>query len=183
MKATHLYAALAMWAALGLTLNAGPLQDLPEEFSHQGTVLKKAGQHPFRAMGIFQIFEAALYTDFPAQRKEIPGNFPFALTLRYDRNFSAEQLINSGTRILSEQHPADEQIRFKSHLQLINKHYRDVAKGDAYTLAYIPDHGTTLMLNGEQLVTLPGENFARYYFSIWLGDHPKTRKLRDALHP
>ena len=47
--------------------------------------------------------------------------------------------------------------------------YRDVKPGDRYALTYIPDEGTTLSLNGETLGSIPGDDFARAVFAIWLG--------------
>jgi len=182
-KITVILILLLSSLAAPLHASSQALQELPESFTHEGALLKKVGQQSYRAMWVVQLFEAALYADSPTEHSPIPGDFPFALTLRYHRSFTAEQLIQSGARILSEQHPPELQQRFAQSVQHINRYYRDVDEGDAYTLAYVPDHGTTLMLNGKALVTLPGEDFAHYYFSIWLGDHPQTRKLRDALHP
>ncbi len=53
--------------------------------------------------------------------------------------------------------------------------------GDRYSLTYLPGEGTELAKNGVPLALVPGEDFARAYFGIWLGEDPLDRDLRDQL--
>jgi hypothetical protein len=46
---------------------------------------------------------------------------------------------------------------------------------------YLPDEGTTLSRNGESLGSIPGDDFARAVFSIWLGANPIDKNFRDLL--
>ena len=59
--------------------------------------------------------------------------------------------------------------------------YRDVQPGDRYALTYVPGEGTRLTLNGELLGSIPGDDFARAVFSIWLGANPIDEGFRDRL--
>jgi hypothetical protein len=45
----------------------------------------------------------------------------------------------------------------------------------------VPQRGTTLTLNGVDLGTIPGADFARAVFSIWLGERPIDRGFKRAL--
>lgn len=63
----------------------------------------------------------------------------------------------------------------------INQHYRNVQKGDRSSLRYNPETGTTLSINGQAFPPIPGSDFARFYFRIWLGEQPLSKKMRDAL--
>lgn len=57
----------------------------------------------------------------------------------------------------------------------------DVAEGDEMVLTEIPGKGVTFALKGKELVTIPGEDFARVLWSIWLGDEPPNPDLKEGL--
>lgn len=57
----------------------------------------------------------------------------------------------------------------------------DVAEGDELVLTETPDRGVTATLNGKELVTLPGRDFARVLWSIWLGAQPPNPELKQGL--
>ena len=51
-----------------------------------------------------------------------------------------------------------------------------------YGMTYLPSDGTSLSLNGERLVSVPGAEFARTYFGIWLKPNdPLSKDLRRNL--
>ena len=63
----------------------------------------------------------------------------------------------------------------------LNAAYRDVAAGDRYQLCHAPGADTRLSLNGEELIRIPGDDFAVAYFGIWLRDGAISEDLRSAL--
>ena len=75
----------------------------------------------------------------------------------------------------------DELDLIQKRLDRINAAYRTVNKGDRSSLSYTPGKGTTLSINQEPIVTIEGEDFARLYFRIWLGEQPISQPMRDAL--
>lgn len=66
-------------------------------------------------------------------------------------------------------------------IERLNSFYRDVEPGDRYAITYLPGVGTELSLNGETLGVVEGADFAAALFSIWLGEDPLDRKLKDRL--
>lgn len=50
----------------------------------------------------------------------------------------------------------DALLRLKKRMDQINAVYRDVKRGDRYSLTYQPGRGTELAFNGTPLVTLEG---------------------------
>jgi hypothetical protein len=57
----------------------------------------------------------------------------------------------------------------------------DVAEGDEMVLTEIPGKGVTFALKGKDLVTIPGEDFAKVLWSIWLGAEPPNPDLKEGL--
>ena len=68
-------------------------------------------------------------------------------------------------------------------IETLHRAYRDVDKGDRYSLTYVPEQGTELALNGQVLTRVAGADFACAYFGIWLGGDPIDDGLRDRLLP
>ena len=76
-------------------------------------------------------------------------------------------------------------------LALIEKRIRDlnsmmsavkaINKGTIVYLDYIPDVGTRVVINGEEKMTIPGEDFFRALLQIWIGNKPVDGRLRDAM--
>jgi hypothetical protein len=84
-------------------------------------------------------------------------------------------------KILRENHPPEVLAPLAERMEALHRAYRDVRPGDRYALTYLPGRGLELSLNGEPLAVVPGADFARLYYSIWLGERPISRDLRAAL--
>jgi len=56
-----------------------------------------------------------------------------------------------------------------------------VSKGDEMTLTYLPGKGVVVEIKGENRGTIPGADFARALFTIWLGESPPNQNLKMGL--
>jgi hypothetical protein len=76
-------------------------------------------------------------------------------------------------------------------LALIEKRIRDlnnvmsslkaINKGSVVFLDYLPDVGTRVIVDGQEQITIPGEDFFRAMLHIWIGNKPVDGRLRDAM--
>ena len=66
-------------------------------------------------------------------------------------------------------------------LAMFNKLFRTVRKGDVIRIDYLPDSGTQVRINGEWRGTVEGNDFFRALLSIWLGEKPVTKSLRNGM--
>ena len=57
----------------------------------------------------------------------------------------------------------------------------EIKKGDVYTMAYDPEKGTVVYKNGKLATTIPGLDFKRGLFGIWLCNKPADNTLKKAL--
>lgn len=126
-------------------------------------------------------FAAALYLEDPALRAAALTNIPKRLELSYFWAIPGKMFGQAGRGVLERSLSRADLDDLDDRLQKLDAAYRDVKPGDRYALTYLPGHGTELSLNGRSLVSVPGADFARAYFGIWLGDHPVDRSLRDQL--
>ena len=67
----------------------------------------------------------------------------------------------------------------KERLTMFNKLFRTVRKNDVIRIDYLPDSGTQVRINGEWRGTVEGNDFFRALLSVWLGEKPVTKSLRE----
>ena len=130
---------------------------------------------------LFDVYAGAFY--LPAA--ESAGDWYKAvskrLELAYFRDIAAEDFASSSTRLLRRNLSEAEFLAIEDRLEAFCRLFRDVAPGDRYSLTFQPGEGTSLRFNGELLGTVPGTDFARAYFGIWLGENPISTDFRDRL--
>ncbi len=176
MSARLLGLALVCLALPLLAANA----PLPERWQHAGLELERKASAPVHYARIFHVYDAALYgpAELPASAlAEAPVTA--CLVIEYRMDVSAERLREAAETVLARQQA--DLAPLASRLARLHAAYRDVAEGDRFALCHAPGPGTTLLLNGEALVTVEGDDFARAYFGIWLGEEPIAPPLREAV--
>lgn len=148
------------------------------------TSLDLAGNYRFVYRMFFKLYDARLYTN-AEQTDSVDELFngENALLLEFDylRKIKKSVILESSEKILSKNMSPSELALIQKRVDLINAMYRTVDEGDRSALSYVPGKGTTLWINGKSIITIEGEDFARLYFRIWLGEQPISEQMRDAL--
>ncbi|MDZ7685726.1 MAG: chalcone isomerase family protein [Gammaproteobacteria bacterium] len=65
--------------------------------------------------------------------------------------------------------------------QKTKSHYQELTAGDRVVVAYDPDDGTEVWLNGEKQFTAPGTGLMRALLEQWVGEEPVSQSLRQSL--
>jgi len=139
-----------------------------------------AGHAKFLTM---DVYTAVLYaqTDKPRLRHDaILDDVPKCLVIHYHRPLKKELIARTAERQLRK-NPEIDLMTIKERLLEFHAAYRDVKAGDRYALEYSKSKGTRLILNGVEQIAVPGQDFAKAYFEIWLSKHPLDKGLRNAL--
>lgn len=140
-----------------------------------------------RGMGIlhykifFKVYAAALYVDAAAMDKDPLDDIAKRIEVHYKVEAKAKDFIDAGDRALKQAFDAKTLETVASRLTALNSWYPDPKPGDRCAVTYVPGKGTELSFNGQSLGIIPGADFARVYFSIWLGDKPADAGLRKGL--
>ena len=92
-----------------------------------------------------------------------------------------DKLAQAADEVLRRNFDARSLAPLRDRIDRMNAAYRDVEPGDRYALTYVPGQGTELALNGKPLVRIPGADFAKAYFAIWLGPDPADEKFKRQL--
>jgi hypothetical protein len=129
----------------------------------------------------WSLYDGALYLPAEEAPEAVLEVVPKRLDLAYFREIPAEKMVEAGQKILRKNVTEAEWNLIADRLTRINAAYQTVDEGDRYQLTFVPGRGTTLSLNGEELITIPGDDFARLYFRIWFGEDPVGADFRDDL--
>jgi len=94
---------------------------------------------------------------------------------------SKDKITSGWTEGLEKNTPPATMQALEPRLVIFNKLFRTVRKGDVIRIDYLPDNGTQVRINGEWRGTVEGNDFFRAILSIWLGDKPVTKSLRNGM--
>jgi hypothetical protein len=146
-----------------------------------------ASAQSLRGSGMYEhwnwidVFSAELY-DLPKNRVgSVLRAVPKCLVLQYHRNFSAEQFADVTWEGIENNVGAIRLAKLAPRIKRFNALYREVQKGDRYSLSFVPGVGTVFAFNGKTRGTIEGDDFAAALFAIWLGKHSMDNDLRSSL--
>jgi hypothetical protein len=155
-----------------------------ENVTFPDRVVIGGGQVPLRNAALLRylhfikVYVAALYLPEGVSGEAVLGDVPKRLEISYLISIKGEDFGKGAAPVLERNQSKSELARLKERIDRINSAYRDVKRGDRYSLTYLPGRGTELAFNGTSLVTIEGADFAAAYFGIWLGREPIDGKLK-----
>lgn len=177
----HLFFALLPLLALELSART-PEPPFPGTVDIDGAKLTKRGEYRYVYRFFFKLYDAALYAPSAASVTQVlQAETPIRLQFRYLREIEKSIILKSADTMLAKNLSDAELDGIQDRIDQLNVAYTTVRDGDRSSLTYEPDVGTTLRINDEPVVTIAGDDFARLYFKIWLGDQPISQSLRAAL--
>lgn len=144
----------------------------PEAYEAGETRLTLRGVSLLRVGVIFKVYVAGLFVGEGADTRRVLEDVPKRLELAYLRNLAADDIIKAGNDMLRRHLSKAQLAALQPRIDAISRLYVDVKPGDRYALTYVPGRGSTLSLNGRDLGTIEGADFASAYFGIWLD--PRT---------
>lgn len=133
----------------------------------------EVGSGQFRWWG-FLVYDATLWSPLGQYQ---PGG-PFALTLRYARAVSKEDIVKASIDQMRELGFAVD--RNPEWAQMLNQAMESVNAGDTLTGVYTPGQGAVFFYN-DQLTGQIDERLAKAFFAIWLDPRTTQPALRQAL--
>ncbi|GAB4169583.1 MAG: chalcone isomerase family protein [Geothermobacteraceae bacterium] len=163
-------------SALATSVNA----EFPARLEESSN-LELRGTSTLRWMGLFKVYAGGFYLPAEVASARWDEDVAKCLELVYFRRIAAEDFGKASDKMLKKSLGAEAYTRIEERLAEFYRFFRDVKAGDRYTLIYRPGGGTELRLNGESLGVVPGNDFARAYFGIWLGEAPLDKGFRDQL--
>jgi len=103
----------------------------------------------------------------------------FALDMRYQKSFSGISIANRSVEEMKRIGVPDVQANLWG--RELSAFLPNVESGQTLTAIYAPKLGTTFYYEGKQIAQIPGSEFSKAFFGIWLDPKTSAPKLRAEL--
>lgn len=103
----------------------------------------------------------------------------FALDMRYQKSFSGISIANRSVEEMKRIGVPDVQAALWG--RELTSFLPNVEPGQTLTAIYSPRQGTTFYYQGKQIAQIPGADFSKAFFGIWLDPKTSAPKLRTDL--
>jgi len=155
----------------------------PEQVQVNGSTLTLNGLGLRQATFLkVNVYVAALYvahvsSDVPAL---LASNTPKELILHFVHNVSDDELKKAWEE--GFEHNAKAQLpALHERIEKLQSWMVDMQSGQRLTFIHTPGAGIQVDVNGTGKGTIPGDDFATAFLSIWLGAHPPNPNLKSGL--
>ena len=172
-----------------ILFNAGSLTAIhaavepPESMEYQDTKLTLNG-HGSRVKMFMKVYENSLYLLSSSSNAEEIINKDETMAIRIDVTSSlvtVDAMKNALIEGLEKSTGNNTVPLMKEIDQLTSTFNSDVSTGDLYEFIFLPDTGTNVLKNSVYIDTIPGIEFKKAFFGIWLSDTPIQKNLKKAM--
>lgn len=161
--------------------SAIPAPSLPAQVTIEAKVLNRCSIAPVKALMVFKVGYASIYTqDCAALTEDFYGSIK-QLSFEYHRDIPGDAFGKAAANFLKKNLSPESWAALEERINAFNSRYKDIGPGDRYDLVYLPGNGLQLLLNDELLAVETDALFAEAYFTIWLGEHPYDKTLKSRL--
>jgi hypothetical protein len=172
-KCLSLAVATALVSLLSAPVRAGV--ELPGALEQAAPDLRLVGSGKMTWFGL-HIYDVALW----APGRSVDFSAPFALAIRYSREFPGERIAQRSVTEIERLGYRD-QTRLARWGAEMARVFPDVSAGDRLTGVYLPGEGVQVYYQDRLVGTIADAEFARAFFSIWLDPRTREPKLRERL--
>jgi len=157
--------------------------ELPEQLMlEQNTlVLNGAG---IRSKFVFDIYVGALYVTKKSNTAAAiiadPGAKLVRMQFVYDE-VSAEKMRDGWSEGFANVLDATTKAKMQPQIDKFNQAFGKTVAGDVIDVQYLPQNGTTVIINKQVKTTIPGIDFHQALMKIWLGDDPVDANLKAGM--
>lgn len=130
---------------------------------------------------IFRIYVGALYVTDKADVENILGDVPKRLDIHYFHDTPKKYMIRTAEKTMQKNLPEAEYRRLLPKIEELHRAYLDGQKGSCASIIHTPGEGLTYAFDNEPVLTIPCDDFANAYFTIWLGQQPSSRTIKQRL--
>jgi hypothetical protein len=157
--------------------------DIPNTMEYQGTKLTLNGHGP-RVKMFMKVYENSLYLQSSNSNAEeiMSDNAPMAIRIDVTSSLVTVDAMKNALNEGLEKSTGNNISPIQKEVdQLTSTFNSDVTSGDYYEFIYLPDAGTNVLKNSEYIDTIPGIEFKKAFFGIWISENPIQKNLKKAM--
>ncbi len=114
-------------------------------------------------------------------RAEILENVAKQIRVTSYAHISRKNFLKLMRSWVDQNHGRYDQSALSEHLEEMKAILVDLRPGDEFSVTYVPNDGTYFVNNGESLGSIDGDDFAKVFFAVFVGEHPLDRTLKSKL--
>jgi hypothetical protein len=173
-----------LFIAIGIfsvsTISAG---EPPEAIEFEGSTLMLNGKGT-RVVFFMKVYEGSLYLESKSSDADEIINSTSPMALRIDvtsEMVTADAMKKALSEGLEKSTNNNTGPILNEIEQLSSSFNSDVSSGDFYEFIYIPELGTHVLKNSELVEIIPGFDFKKAFFGIFLSNNPIQKNLKKAM--
>ena len=175
---TYLVLAIGLLPVSIVTAN-----EIPKTIEYQESKLVLNGQGT-RIVFFMKVYEGSLYLETKSADAEKIINDNSAMAIRIDvtsEMVTADAMKKALSEGLKKSTNNNTGPILNEMEQLSSSFNSDVTSGDFYEFIYIPEIGTHVLKNHDLVEIIPGFEFKRAFFGIFLSKNPIQKNLKKAM--
>jgi hypothetical protein len=157
--------------------------NFPEQIQADGNSLALNGLGLRQATAFkINVYVAALYASKASTEPNalLDASVPKELILQFVRDVGASDL-SKGWNEGFEKNAKGQSAALKDRIAMLDEWMTDIKSGQRLTFTYKPGAGVQVDVNGAVKGILKGDDFAKAFFSIWLGAEPPNPEIKAGL--
>jgi hypothetical protein len=135
-----------------------------------------------RSKLMIKVYVAGLYLAAKSSDAQaiLQSDEPKRMDLQFLRDVSKDQMVEAYTEAFDLNAPS---AKAKLGTEINNRMaaFEPLKKGDKMTFTYAPGKGTTMAVNGQEKVTIPGKEFGQAMFACWIGPKPPSADFKKGV--
>ena len=157
--------------------------EIPENIEYQGTKLILNG-HGTRVIFFMKVYEGSLYLDDKSSdaNKIISGDEIMAIRIDVMSNMVTADAMKKALNEGLEKSTGNNTGPISTEMKQLSSSFNDaVSTGDFYEFIYLPETGTHVVKNQKLVDVIPGLEFKKAFFGIFLSENPIQKNLKKAM--
>ena len=170
--------------SLGLfSVSTSNAAEIPRTIEYQGTELILNG-YGTRVIFFMKVYEGSLYLENKSTNanKIINSNERMAIRIDVLSNMVTADAMKKALNEGLEKSTGNNTGLISSEMKQLSSSFNTgVTTGDFYEFIYLPDAGTHVVKNQQLVDVIPGLEFKKAFFGIFLSDDPIQKNLKKAM--
>lgn len=143
--------------------------------------LQLSGAGLLRKGFFFKIYVGALYVEENTLLNNPLSKTPKQIDIHYFHKTPKKHMLRVADSTLKKNLTQQEYDHLLPRIGKLHEAFLSGQKGSVASIRHDPGVGLIYSFNHEKVITIPGDDFANAYFSIWLGDRPSSRTMKEAM--
>ena len=157
--------------------------DVPQTIEFEGSNLILNGQGT-RVVFFMKVYEGSLYLENKNSDADeiMNSNAPMALRIDVTSEMVTADAMKKALSEGLEKSTNNNTSHILDEIEQLSSSFNSaVASGDFYEFIFIPKIGTHVLKNNELVELIPGFDFKKAFFGIFLSDNPIQKNLKKAM--